>query len=612
MTAISGKKYDLAVFAAILAIITVQLIKLGDFPGMYFDAVLPDNIAVQLLHPLENQQIFCPWLGQLYHGTHGVIITLLSVLLTGSTSVLQFHITYGIVASIAVFLSYKILTHHAVGIPKLWAAIGSIILVSWPSLLIIIISQSYICLFGSACVLWGALLFLNWLDDKALGKLSLCYFLFGLAFYSYFNFLFFLPALIICTLIALKRHGSVLFDDCVTLLIAYTIGCGIFIVGWSQIAIWKNGIDMSIPSNNIYLFGTVYVPLALVFFCFFKRIKGRRLLLGYLITGTVVWIIKFLPAFKEMASSQAIIQNTSVAEKITAVLGDYSSILTGERVGLAGLLFDESFTVLNSHVLLCFVIVVITTFVVELFRRNFNIKWKIPVVAIAIYLCCCFALGTRMHQHHYVPLLFMTYIGFMLSVQRVSECVRVSNTTFCRQFTECKNYLLAIVVICLISLNLFNAQRIINKIHDTGGDMFWASEMTDLAKEAVRRKDNGIHEVYVFMEWGFLTSFDYLTMNRIPFVDYFNKPLLTSYYRNGYDIVACYWNKQGWFNPKGKGTSDYANELKDIAGGNGFLQYKEWTDKNGRKEFYEIRLSHSQLENGTTTVQRPVTEKTFK
>ena len=50
-------------------------------------------------------------------------------------------------------------------------------------------------------------------------------------------------------------------------------------------------------------------------------------------------------------------------------------------------------------------------------------------------------------------------------------------------------------------------------------------------------------------------------------------------------------------------TKDYANVLKSISGGEGTQNYKVWTDKNGRKEFYEIRLSHET--HGTVETQNP-------
>lgn len=600
MTAISGKKYDLVVFAAILAIITLQLIKLGNYPGIYFDAINPDYQAVQLLHPLNDQPRWSfswPWLNQPYHGNNGIIITLLSVLVTGSTSVLQYHITYGIVAAIAVFLCYKILTNKVIGVSKLWAGLGSVILISWPSVLTIIITQSYICLFGSVCILGGVLTFLNWLDDvKGPGKLSICYFLFGLAFYSYFNFLFFLPPLLVCTVISTRRYGSITFDDIVTPLLAYTLGCGIFIVGWSQKALLMSGVDMNDTGNKVKLFLAVYILLTIAFIAFFKRIKGRKLFLVYLIAGGAVWLIKIIPAFEEMSTKYAIIQNTTLMEKIDAVLRDYSSILTSRLAGRPDRRLFESVTILNSHVLLFFVIAVFVVSVAEFLRRNHNIMWKIPAAVILFYLCCCIEFGTRMMQHHYVPLLFITYLGFVLCVQRLFQCIGEPGTTVCGQIADIKDVVLTIAIVCLMTLNLFNEQKIINQIHDTGGDRFWASETTELANEAMRRRDKGIHEM-ILLEWGFNFSFDYLTMNRIPHVVTFsinaiNKPLITKYYKNGNDIVAYYWNK--------KNTSVYMNILKSISKGTGTLTYKEWTDRNGRLEFCEIRVSHAK--NGTVAL----------
>lgn len=623
ITIMFEKKYDLAVFAVILTIITVQLIKLGNYPGIYFDAIFPDYIAVQLLHPLELQsrwgQFSWPWLCQPYHGTNGIIITLLSVMITGSTSVLQHHITYGIVAAIAVFLCYKILTHQIIGVSKLWSGLGSVILISCPSLLAIVISQSYMCLFGSVCILGGVLAFLNWQNDVgALGRLSLCYFLFGLAFYSYFNFLFFFPPLLICTVFAMRRYGSVSFDDIVTPLLAFTLGFGIFIVGWSQRALMMNGVDMAAIGNKVKLFLAVYTLLTIVFIAFFKRIKRRKLLLVYLIAGGAVWLIKIMPAYREMSARYGIIQNTPLKERITAVINDYSSILTSEFAGFPGRRLFESVAVLNSHVILFGIIAVLVASATELLVRKCNVKWKIPVVVIVFYLCCCVVFGPRMNQHHYVPLLFITYLGFVLCVQRIFICISESNSAVCRYIARFKKNILMTAVLSLVLLNFFNAQKIIIYIRDTGGDNYWASEMTDLANEAVRRNDNGYREVYIFSEWGFMTSFDYLTMNKIPYMFYDNfntyllaeyykqenKSLLKEYYTNGYDIVIYYyyWNEIN--------TQNYAKILKDISDGKGTLKYKEWIDKNGHKEFCEIRLSHTNDE--TIASQKHGTIKLLK
>ena len=94
-TLVASKRFDGLVYFALFAILLIQLIKLGDKPGLYFDAMYPDYIGVQYLFPQQyyvRSQAAEPWLCQIYHGNIGVWITLLSVLITGTTSILQHHI----------------------------------------------------------------------------------------------------------------------------------------------------------------------------------------------------------------------------------------------------------------------------------------------------------------------------------------------------------------------------------------------------------------------------------------------------------------------------------------------------------------------------------------
>lgn len=578
------KKYDYVVFITLLAIITLQLVKLGNYPGLYLDAINPDYISVQLLHPqaLETKwQIAWPWLCQIYHGNNGIIITLLSVLISGSTGVLQYHITYGIIAAAAVFLTYKILTHKILGMPAIWAFTGSLLLVSWPSVLTIIITQFYMCLFGTVCVLSGVLVFFRWMNDGTrLGRICLCYALFGIAFYSYFNFLFLLPSLLICTVIVLKKNNCLSTDSVMAPLLAYLLGCGFYIVGWSQIALWRSGVEIT-TVRMAELFFTVYTLLAAVFTFFCHKIKGRMQVLGYFIAGAFLWLIKIMPALRESTSGLGIIEDSSLWQKFAGVISDYSSILTGQSAEM--MIFGNQVTVFNAHILPVFVSVVIATLAFEFVLKRFDVKWKIPVAAIAIYLCCCIPLGTRMQPQHYVPLVFITYLSFILCISRIFVCAGGSSKAILKFLSGLKVYILTVLVGCLIFANMFNEARIIGEIRETGGDGLWSSEMTKLADSAVINKEKGIKEVYVFQDWGFFTGFDYLTMNKIPFVTNMDENLLSRYYNEGNDIVACFW-KEG-------DSSSYADAFERISNGQGSVVNKTWIDKNGRTEFYEIRLT---------------------
>ena len=193
-----------------------------------------------------------------------------------------------------------------------------------------------------------------------------------------------------------------------------------------------------------------------------------------------------------------------------------------------------------------------------------------------------------MQPQHYVPLVFITFLGFCLCIHSILESVSASKVVALKSISNIKSFILVILTACLIFLNLFNEARIINKIRVTGGENCWASEMTELADEAIDNKDNGVKEVYVFQDWGFFTGFDYLTMNNIPYVTSIDEDNLTQYYNEGNDIVACYWNEDN--------ASTYAEVYENISGGNGAVTTKKWIDNNGKTEFYEMRLSHEKQE----------------
>ena len=79
-----------------------QALRCGEYPGLYFDAVNPDYLAVQFLYPqIENPRWTLPhtglsWLAQLYHGTMIVWLQSLVIGVVGEASILTFRITNAI------------------------------------------------------------------------------------------------------------------------------------------------------------------------------------------------------------------------------------------------------------------------------------------------------------------------------------------------------------------------------------------------------------------------------------------------------------------------------------------------------------------------------------
>ena len=69
-----------------------QVFRCIEYPGLYYDAVNPDYMAVQLLYPQVENPLWIvphtglPLLGQLYHGTFTAWVQALVIGLTGNAS----------------------------------------------------------------------------------------------------------------------------------------------------------------------------------------------------------------------------------------------------------------------------------------------------------------------------------------------------------------------------------------------------------------------------------------------------------------------------------------------------------------------------------------------
>lgn len=194
-------------WVSVLLLLLLPLVSIGDNLGLYYDAILPDYAATQILNPQEYQVRFFvvyPFLAQVYHGTVSMWISSMAILITGTTSVLQHHIVNVLVIYINLLLLDKIFENNKVNI---WLRRSSILIFSiMPTLMSFTMTQYYIELPGMLFLLAAVILY-----EKAEnnGRNADVYFFFaffmlGLAFYSYFNYLFFVPGFIL--LYAFKRE----------------------------------------------------------------------------------------------------------------------------------------------------------------------------------------------------------------------------------------------------------------------------------------------------------------------------------------------------------------------------------------------------------------------
>lgn len=108
------KNTAIIIFVAVVCINIISILKFGDNIGLYLDAVNPDYLATKLVNPNSLTgswtlpYIGIPLLGQAYHGTLTMIGSYFSILITGTTSVMQLRVVNSVYSALAVVIIYKI------------------------------------------------------------------------------------------------------------------------------------------------------------------------------------------------------------------------------------------------------------------------------------------------------------------------------------------------------------------------------------------------------------------------------------------------------------------------------------------------------------------------
>lgn len=111
---IKTNKSDIMMLLLISVVIFFQILRCKDFPGLYFDAVNPDWLAVQILFPegrigTKYPQTGFPFLAQLYHGTLTVWVHLIVIGIFGRTSLMTVRIVNAIYVIAICWMVYLIL-----------------------------------------------------------------------------------------------------------------------------------------------------------------------------------------------------------------------------------------------------------------------------------------------------------------------------------------------------------------------------------------------------------------------------------------------------------------------------------------------------------------------
>lgn len=240
------RRLEAGIFLLILAALAVCVVRC-EYPGLYLDAVNPDYYAVQLLFskPEHSDWLpahsFFPLLGQLYHGTVTLMVQMLGIWLTGSPSALLLRSLNAVYAAAICFLIYKILKDRGVGG---WINAGTVaLLLLGPQVFSFIRTQYYIKLPGTLLLLFAYF----WIGRIGTSKEKYRHLLgsgilAGLAFYSYFIYLFFAPALWGIVYLRLKREKR--SGQSLIWLIGFLIGCIPYFTGYFDLLLTSLGTGL--------------------------------------------------------------------------------------------------------------------------------------------------------------------------------------------------------------------------------------------------------------------------------------------------------------------------------------------------------------------------------
>lgn len=240
----TGAQLGLGLILLVQLVFWLCVLRQIDLPGLYMDAVNPDYLAARVRHRELHNPVWTlptkwfPILGNLYHGVQNYYVSL-PVFAWLGPGVVAVRLGQALFGAVIVLL-FQRLALRATG-SALVATLGALLLATDIAFLASFRTQFYIIVSGVAWLL-GSLLLLRAADGEAeasnrrLGLAGVC---FGLAAYSYFVFLFFVPAMV--ALAARGRRERPLAGILVWGA-GFALGCMTYVLGYVSMAIDLHGI----------------------------------------------------------------------------------------------------------------------------------------------------------------------------------------------------------------------------------------------------------------------------------------------------------------------------------------------------------------------------------
>ena len=486
----------------LLPVLFVQLffwasqLRMADLPGLYMDAINPDYLAAQLLYPeVVNPSnampsAFGPILGALYHGTQNLLVGIPVFFVLGF-NVFAVRVAQGLFGA-AIIVLVQALIKKVTGNTAI-AVIAGLGLATELAFIASFRTQNYIVLSGCVWLLGAMYFAITAPAEKQ--RLFLSGILTGLAIYSYFVFLFFVPAFIILGVLNTRSINCLKFW-----VFGLILGLQTYVFGYASLVVKLGGFENAIRWIEPTLKALAPVPSA------FDLIQRFQYVWLYTRMSLSNWA-------NEHLLFDAVVSGTWVEVKFTLLLVCAVTLMLGFANRLRDFSSDDSGHRSSSLA------------ASYGFFRPHQIGWL-----LLSFWICALVFGKRMGAHHYsawVPLLYLL-IAFV-----AAHFSHRSRWKWAKTFPA--------VMFCLVVLlNLQQQQHFFDRLRETGGVGKSTNAINRLAEDALSTSPN---VVYVFPDWGFMTPFNFLTSNQRRYVVDLSPATITQLKYERSVIKLAYWDK---------------------------------------------------------------------
>jgi hypothetical protein len=441
-------------------------------PAIYLDEINPDYLAVKIIHPNSHT---AAWVmpgndlirgrfplflaGTPYNASWHAYLQVPFLYLLGGTveSFRMSHVLLGILLLSALFA----LVANVSGSIAL-ATLTSTVLALDPAFIFAFRTQGFQMLFPAFFILLGILL--CYPSGARLGRFFLAGIFFGLSAWGYFIYFFALPGVLLAVYLRKEAHK------------------------WRRAMVLLLGIFIGV------------IPYFIAYVKFIDYFGN--------VGATVYWLKSVLQG---MNRAQHPVGATSIFSSLAAgsfgVVQKCWTFITGEWVWevIFGLWHKDPGQYAKAAVL---IVLPLIAYSFKRFRRDAEPNQQngllLGALATLSYLVMCIPLGGLLLVHHYHPVLPLLYF-----TAAISGSLLLAGATH-------KSLLSLIFSLALMGCNLNMTLATFKELRDVGGAKFYSHVVTDYPLEEAKGKDVTPH---VFVDWGGMLQFIYLTEGRIPTYD---------------------------------------------------------------------------------------------